>query len=631
MCGIAGEIGAADADWSSAPAQLELLRHRGPDAEGIFERPGAWIGQTRLSVIDLQHGDPPIANEDGSIGVVLNGEIYNYRDLRAALRRDGHQFTTDGDTEVLAHLAEALDPVALATRLEGMFAFAIWDERRRRLILGRDRFGKKPLYYWCDGDRLAFASEIKALLASSRVPRRLREAAIADFLTFGYVPSPETFFEGVRSVPAGHVLIATPGSEPTLERYWEPRYPGASEVERLDLPLDAAAAEVREKLRSAVERRLIADVPLGAFLSGGIDSSAVVALMAQASDRPVSTFTIGFDDFDGYDERPYARAVAERYHTDHTEFVVKPDACELIERLVWHYDEPFGDSAALPTFVLSELTRAHVTVALCGDGGDELFAGYERFAAALAVARYEALPQRVRVGVRRGAEMLPAAAARGRAAKLRRLLVRSDLSTEMALLSWVRYVPVEWQERMLLGEPLDANGSGTVGSASYRDIWRRSGGAHPLDRILDLNIRTYLVDDLLPKVDRMSMAHGLEVRAPLLDRELAEFAFRLSPSARLRGLSLKRVLRAAVADLLPPEVLTRPKRGFGVPLDRWFRQDLASYVRAMLCARESRVRGYLSPPAIDALVDEHQVGGANHGDAIWSLLTLEIFLRQQDW
>ena len=625
MCGIAGEIRAPDRPPASVGAQLGLLQHRGPDAQGAFESPEGWIGQTRLSIIDLEHGDPPIANEDETIGVALNGEIYNYRELRSTLRADGHVFRTDGDTEVLAHLAETVDPVTLATRLEGMFAFASWDRRRKLLVLGRDRFGKKPLYYWHDGDHLVFASEIKALLANPRVPRRLRDGAIADYLSFGYIPSPETFFEGVRSVPPGHVLIAAAAAEPRLERYWQPEYPGASAVEPLDLGFEDAAVAVRNALSSAVERRLISDVPLGAFLSGGIDSSAVVALMAQMRDEPVSTFTIGFDDFDGFDERPYARALAERYRTHHTEFVVKPDASELIERLVWHYDEPFGDSSALPTFILSELTRDHVSVALCGDGGDELFAGYERFAAALGVARYERLPAGVRTGVRRMAQLLGPRASSGRAAKLQRLVRRSDLSPPMALLAWAGYVSPEWAARLLAGAPASS------GIGRYMGIWEASTGAHPLDRLLDLNIRTYLLDDLLPKVDRMSMAHALEVRAPFLDRELAELAFRLPPASRLRGLSLKRVLKAAVADLLPAELLDRPKRGFGVPLDRWFRGDLASYVRAMLCARDGRVREHLAAPAVDALVREHQNRAGNHGDALWSLLTLEIFLRREGW
>ncbi len=523
-------------------------------------------------------------------------------------------------------MPKSCDPVSLAARIEGMFAFAIWDERRRRLVLGRDRFGKKPLYYWNSGERLVFASEIKSLLANPHVPHALRAEAIPAYLTFGYVPTPNTFFEGIRSIPPGHVLVAVEGSEPTLERYWEPQYPGPNGVVRLDLSLDSAAAEVRQRLQAAVERRLMSDVPLGAFLSGGIDSSSVVALMTRAAgERAVKTFTIGFDDFEGYDERPYARALAERYRTDHTEFVVKPNAVELIERLVWHYDEPFGDSSALPTFVLSELTRGHVKVALCGDGGDELFAGYERFAAAVAIARYQLLPAPLRAGIRRGAELLPRGTTRATWSKLRRLLVRSDLTPPMALLAWVGYVPAELRATLLNGDGTDTVADG------YAEIWRRSEGAHPLDRVLDLNIRTYLLDDLLPKVDRMSMAHGLEVRAPFLDRELAEFAFRLTPSARMRGLSLKRVLRAAMADLLPPEILHRPKRGFGVPLDRWFRQELGSYVRGMLSSSGSRVREYLSAPAIDAIIDEHQAGGNDHGDSIWSLLTLEIFLRREGW
>ena len=614
--------------------QLAALRHRGPDAEGAFESSRAWVGQTRLAIIDLQRGDPPIVNEDATIGVALNGEIYNYRELRGELTSAGHVFSSDGDTEVIAHLAEDLEPASMARRLEGMFAFAVWDKRRERLTLGRDRFGKKPLYYWQGDSRTVFASEIKSLLANPSVPRRLRMAAIPDFLTFGYVPSPETFFEGVRSVPPGHMLTFEAGSEPRLDCYWEPQYPGSSLVTRLDLPLQQAASAVREKLCSAVERRLIADVPLGAFLSGGIDSSAVVALMAQASDRPVATFTIGFDDSEGYDERPYARAIAKRYGTDHTEFVVNPDASELIERLVWHYDEPFGDSSALPTFILSELTRGHVKVALCGDGGDELFAGYERFAAALAISHYEKLPAPLRQGIRRMAQMLPPNAVRGQLAKLRRLLVKSDLSTPLALLAWVGYIPDEWNRRLLAdGAVAAATAADAVdaGTQSFLEIWRQSTGAHPLDRILDLNIRTYLLDDLLPKVDRMSMAHALEVRAPFLDRELAELAFRLSPGARMRGLSLKRVLKSAVSDLLPPEILARPKRGFGVPLDRWFRDDLAAYVQTMLGGSSSRVREYLSARAIDGMVAEHRRGAVAHGDAIWSLLTLEIFLRREGW
>jgi asparagine synthase (glutamine-hydrolysing) len=624
VCGIAGEIrGAVDGPGAAGRA-LEILRHRGPDACGIFDTGRAWVGQTRLAIIDLHHGDPPITNEDGTVGVAFNGEIYNYRRLRDTLARRGHVLRSEGDTEVIAHLAEELEPAALAESLEGMFAFAVWDDRRGRLILGRDRFGKKPLYYWHHGERLVFGSEIKSVLAHPDVPRRLRHDVIPAYLTFGYVPTPDTFFEGIRSVPPGHVLLAEPGYEPTLLRYWAPRFPGASDAERLDLSFDAARAEVRRLLQAAVERRLIADVSLGAFLSGGIDSSAVVALMAQTSGHQVSTFTIGFEDESGFDERPYARAVARRYRTDHTEFVVRPNAADLVERLVWHHDEPFGDSSALPTFILSELTKSHVKVALCGDGGDELFVGYERLAAALALARYERVPQAVRSAVRRSAQAAPGPiAGPGRLGKLRRLALRSDLSAPMALLAWVSYVPEELKTQLLGDLARD-------GIDGYRQLWESSAGAHPLDRLLDLNLRTYLLDDLLPKVDRMSMAHGLEVRSPFLDRELAELAFRLPPSTRLRGLSLKRILRAAVRDLLPGEILQRSKHGFGLPLDRWFRSELSAYIEGMLCSRRSHVRAHLSPSAIDAIVGDHRSGRASHGHALWTLLTLEVFLRREE-
>ncbi len=602
---------------------LATVRHRGPDSSGAFSHERAWVGQSRLAIIDVAGGDPPIANEDGTLGVALNGEIYNFRELRTGLRERGHVFATSCDTEVIVHLAEELDPVALAGRLEGMFALAVWDASRQRLVLARDRFGKKPLYYWHDGRRLVFGSEIKTVLAHPRVPRRLREATIPDYLTFGYVPSPDTFYEGIRSVPPGHVLVAEDGGAPRIEPYWRLGLPGVTPgVSRLDVPLHRAAAEVRRTLSAAVQRRLIADVPLGAFLSGGIDSSAIVGLMAEADRGRVATFTIGFEDRDGFDERPYARAVARRHGTDHTEFVVSPHAADLVERLVWHHDQPFGDSSALPTFMLSELTAGHVKVALCGDGGDELFGGYERFAAAMVLARYQAVPYAVRAAIRRAAQKsAPLARRSGRLAKARRALLRSDRDSADGLLAWISYVPEE-SKAALLGAVE------SPGMTAYRRIWAGSAGAHPLDRLLDLNIQTYLLDDLLPKVDRMSMAHGLEVRAPFLDRELAELAFRLPPHFRVRGFQLKRVLKAAVADLLPPELLNRPKRGFGVPLDRWFRSDLATLVSGTLGAADSRVGEHVSRNAVRAILADHQRGAANHGNTLWTLLTLELFLRE---
>lgn len=621
MCGIAGIVEPdRTVDRADVERQLRLLDHRGPDSAGVFSGSRAVIGQTRLAIIDLVTGDPPVTNEDRSVGVALNGEIYNYAELRNRLQGSGHEFATTGDTEVIAHLAEELEPVQLAQALEGMFGFAVWDERRGRLILGRDRAGKKPLYYWHEDGQLAFASEIKALLADERVPRRLNQRAIPAYLTFGYAPTPYTFFEGVMSVPPGHVLVLDEHGLRTT-RYWSPAV-APSNGDGTPASMQDASSELRSLLDAAVQRRMVSDVPLGAFLSGGIDSATVVALMAGASERPVKTFTIGFDEGTGFDERPYAAMVSDRFKTDHTEFVVQPHAVDLIERLVWHHDQPFGDSSAIPTFLLSELTKGHVTVALSGDGGDELFAGYERFAATMALRHYQRLPGPVRNGVRSLLEAAPSLP--GRAGSAQRFAARADLPAVDAYRSWISYIP-EASRAELLAEP------DPWAFEDYRRQWERSAGDSTLNRLLHLNYSTYLLDDLLPKVDRMSMAHGLEVRSPFLDRELTEFAFRLPPRLKSRGFKLKRVLKHSVSDLLPSALLDRRKQGFGIPLDRWFREDLGAYLRSTLGARDARVAHYLKAPALAGLLAEHQSGRRNHGHALWTLLTLEVFLRSQGW
>jgi asparagine synthase (glutamine-hydrolysing) len=625
MCGISGSVAAhPDHLIEAIAAQLACQRHRGPDAEGLFHGGRGVIAQNRLSIIDLETGDPPMTNEDATIGAVLNGEIYNFKDLRAELRGTGHELSSDGDTEVLAHLAEDHDAVTLARSLDGMFAFAVWDRTRERLLLGRDRMGKKPLYYWRSPGTFVFASEIKGVLAHPDVPRDLDPRAISAYLTFGYVPTPHTFFAGIKSLPPGHVLTLTPGGEPIIERYWRLAVPGVNgDGPSLDMRLEEAAREIRRLLQDAIRRRLISDVPLGAFLSGGIDSSAIVALMAGVMGEPVKTFTIGFDDRDGFDERPFARAVATRFQTEHHESVVRPEAVELVERLVWHHDQPFGDSSAVPTFLLGEAARRHVTVALSGDGGDELFAGYERFAAGLAVDRVLALPGPVRNVGRRVIDALPAQGLKGRVGRAQRFASIVEEGMPRAYLGWISYIPDVWRRR-LVAQPDD------WGQRDYEDVWRLSEGAKPLDRLLTLNIETYLLDDLLVKMDRTSMAHGLEVRSPFLDTELVQFASRLAPSLKLRGLSLKRVLKHAVSDLLPADILKRPKRGFGVPLDRWFREDLDTYAQSML-GSGAHVRGHLNGAALDQLLAEHRCGAAAHGHALWTLLTLELFLRRYDW
>jgi asparagine synthase (glutamine-hydrolysing) len=626
MCGICGVIARGHAELNAvADAQVATMHHRGPDSHGTFRAPYGAISQNRLSIIDLVHGDPPITNEDSTSAVVLNGEIYNFKELQAGLVERGHRFGSEGDTEVIVHLSEELAPAELARALDGMFAFAVWDGSHERLIIGRDRLGKKPLYYAFDGERLVFGSEIKSIFADTSVPRRLDPAAIPAYLTFGYVPTPRTFFEGVRSLPPGHVLVYEPGGEPAIQRYWDPPLAEVNAGSHLDLSLDAAARQVRATLTNAVRRRLIADVPLGAFLSGGIDSSAIVGVMASLIDRPVETFTIGFEDQEGFDERPYARAVAERHRTAHHEYVVHPDAVDLVERLVWHHDQPFGDSSAVPTFLLSEVTRGEVTVALSGDGGDELFAGYERFGAGLLAQRFRSLPAPLRHALRGSAELLPAGALHGRAGSVQRFARVAELGLPDAYRSWISYIQ-DPERDALLGDSHDG-----WAIADYRTIWDASRGADTLDRLLDLNLRTYLLDDLLVKADRMSMAHSLEVRSPFLDTELLALAARLKPRLKLSGVRLKRVLKAAVSDLIPEEIINRPKRGFGVPLDRWFREDLRDYVASTLGASDSRVKAHLQAAAVNDILSEHDSRVRNHGHALWTLLTLEVFLRREGW
>ncbi len=620
MCGIAGSVGDG-AGSVVVEAQLDLLDHRGPDSRGIFERGAACIGQTRLAVIDLVTGDPPITDEEGLVAAVLNGEIYNFSRLRRQLERRGHQLKSEGDTEVLAHLAEDVEPGELCRQLEGMFAFAVWDDRRQRLVLGRDRLGKKPLYYWTGPARFVFASEIKALMAHPWVGRQLQPGAIDAYLTFGYVPSPRTFFAGVKSVPAGHVAVLGADHSLRLERYWEP--PAAHRMAGGSPSRAATAAHLRQLLAAAVAKRMVADVPMGAFLSGGVDSSCVVALMAELSAAPVATFTIGFEHGQGFDERPYARMVAKRFSTDHHEFVVRPDATELIESLVFYHDQPFGDSSALPTYLLSQLTRQHVTVALCGDGGDEAFAGYERFAAAVALSWLQHLPRPAREMLASAAGALPASALGGRAPAVRRLLCCRDLPVHRALLSWASYLPLSWRDRLLPG-------ASDWGLEAFDELWATTQGADLVTRLQLVTLASYLLDDLLPKVDRTSMAHGLEVRSPLLDTDVVGYALALPASQKLRGMSLKRALKAAMADDLPTEVLRRPKKGFGLPLAHWFRTDLRSYVEGNLGAG-ARVRAHLRPEALDAMVGEHMAGRDDHGHGLWSLLTLECFLRREGW
>jgi asparagine synthase (glutamine-hydrolysing) len=617
MCGIAGVLSRrGPADAAAVLAMTRRLAHRGPDGERVRVEGGAALGHRRLAIIDLSDAAAePMCNEDGSVWLVFNGEIYNFRELRTELE-GAHRFRSRTDAEVLLHLYEERGDDAVSG-LDGMFAFALWDSRRGRLLLGRDRAGKKPLYYHDGPELFAFASEVKGLLAHPAVPGERDHEAIPLYLTHGYVPCPGTFYRGIRALPPGHRLVATAEGVLGPEPYWRASFQDGPACDE-----DEAAARLRITLRRAVARRLVADVPLGAFLSGGIDSSAVVALMSELAGGRVRTFSIGFADAPEYDETRHARLVAERFGTEHTEFLVEPRALELLDRLVFHHDGPFADSSAIPTFLLAELTRRSVTVALSGDGGDEVFAGYRRFLAAVLA---EKLPELARRGLAGVAGVIPEPEERRNPVRLvKRFLESGARPLAERYLGWTSVFP-EGAAPYLRPEHRPAAACERL-LAPLRQRLEAPGST--LSRLLSLNFETYLPDDLMVKVDRMSMAHGLEVRSPFLDTEVAELGMGLPDRLRLRFGRGKRLLRRALRGLLPPEILGRRKAGFGVPVGRWLRQGPPGFLEDRLLAAGSPVLEYLEPVAVAGLVRSHLARERDRGHEIWALLTLESWLRQ---
>jgi len=626
MCGICGTlVRRGPVDPEAVTAMTGVLAHRGPDARGTHVASRIALGHRRLSIIDLSHAaDQPIGNENGSVLLVFNGEIYNFRELRRDLEAR-HRFRSGGDGEVIVHLYEERGDEAVAM-LDGMFAFALWDATKRRLLLARDRSGKKPLFYHDGPELFAFASEVKALLKHPAVPHRRDEAALPLYLTYGYVPTPRTFYRDVRALPPGHRLVATEHGVEGPARYWAPRFrDGAVRDDR------EAEETFRTLLAAAVRRRLISDVPLGAFLSGGLDSSSVVALMAEQASGTVKTFTIGFAGGREYDEREYARAVAERFGTEHTEFVVEPKTLDLIDRLVWHHDGPFGDSSAIPTYLLCDLTRRHVTVALNGDGGDEVFGGYLRFYGG---SLSEPIPRGLFRLAAVALGVLPEPKDRRHPLRFaKRFAEAGSLPLAERYLRWNGYFTAGLPE--LVRPELRAHASGSGLIESYAEPLERAAHlaagerASTLSRLLQLDFETYLLDDLNVKMDRMSMAHGLETRSPFLDTALVEFGASLPDRLRMRLGKGKLLLRRAMKDVLPPTILSRRKMGFGAPLGAWFRGELASQVRERLLDPRSPVYEYLEPEPVAAIVRRHGEAAADLSPQIWALLTLESWLRQE--
>jgi len=621
MCGIAGVVHfeGAPVDRDLLGRMVAVLAHRGPDARGVqvlHEGPlQAGLAHARLRVVDLSEAaGQPMASDDGRVWVVFNGEIYNFRELRASLEARGRRFRTASDTEVLLRLYEA-EGERCVEALDGMFAFAVWDGRQRRLLLARDRLGKKPLFYRAWPGRLAFASEIKALLRHPEIVPQVNAGALPSLFLYGYVPTPQTCYEGILKLPPGHLLRAGSDGQIQVEAYWD--VPLAEAPQRTVADAEAAS-RVRELVTAAVRRRLIADVPLGAFLSGGLDSTIVVGIMSRLLRRPVRTFSIGFAGDARFDETAYARLAARRFQTVHTEFVAEPSSVELVERLVWHHDGPFADSSAIPTYLLSRLTREHVTVALNGDGGDELFAGYLRFSAAVLAER---APRWTRQAAGRLLGGLPEwGGHRSVLARLRKFAGSVALPFAERFSRWVS-VCYEDLSRLLPGAAPPAP------LAALEPYLARCRGSSPLTQLLYLNLKTYLLDDLLVKMDRCSMAHGLEARSPFLDRQLLEYVFSLPDAMKLRWGRAKWILRRAFADLVPAEILRRGKMGFGVPLRAWFATDLREFLQDVLLAPEARLRRFVDQAYVRELCEAHLAGRADHSHRLWALLTFEVWLR----
>jgi asparagine synthase (glutamine-hydrolysing) len=620
MCGIAGfvEAPAARAFGDEERRDLmhrmcEAIRHRGPDDEGVLVEPGAALGMRRLSIIDLSTGHQPIHNEEATVSVVFNGEIYNFRELRSELESAGHRFATATDTEVIVHAYEQWGARAI-TRLRGMFAFAIWDRRSRTLLAARDRIGIKPLHYALTGQRLYFGSEIKSLLCAPDVTRELDPAALDHYLSFLYTPRDGSIFTQIRKLPPGHVLTFSDGRL-RVERYWQ--LPADEPFAGSD---EDAVAGLRDVLTGAVRSHLVSDVPVGAFLSGGIDSSVVVALMAEASATRVKTFSIGFDE-PAYDELAYARRVADHFGTDHHEFVVKPDAVRILDRLVSHFDEPFADSSAIPTWYVSELAGRHVTVVLSGDGGDELFGGYDRYLAHPRVAQFDRYcPRPVQKVAARMAAGLP------HGTRGRNLLRHIGRGPRGRYLDAIRFFGVD-EKPALFSPELRALLRGPDAETRLAAHFERFAALPWPSQLMRFDAETYLPEDVLTKVDRMSMAHSIESRVPLLDNAVIQFASSLPPTLKIRNGRRKHVLKEVAARLLPEAILTRPKQGFGVPLGLWFRGDERELFADTLLSARSLQRGYFQPAFVRQLVDEHVRGRRDHTLRLWQLVVFERWHR----
>jgi asparagine synthase (glutamine-hydrolysing) len=602
----------------------DVIQHRGPDADGLFINGNVGLGHRRLSIIDLSDaGKQPMFSNDGQLSIVFNGEVFNFLEHRDALQQQGYTFHSKTDTEVIIYLYHKYGEECVQY-LRGMFAFAIWDERKQRIFLARDRLGQKPLYYYCDGRRLVFGSELKCLLEDPTIPKEIDHEALYDYFMYLYVPAPKTIYKNIYQLPPAHYMVCTREGIQTVQEYWDVSFAQAEEEKDEDYYCE----RLIEELREACQIRLISDVPLGAFLSGGIDSSGVVAMMAMAVNTPVVTTSIGFQE-KAFDETAFARIVSQKYRTDHFERTVHADALSIIEKLVWHFDEPFADSSAVPTYYVSKLSREKVTVALAGDAGDENFAGYSKYPVdVMENAMRGRIPQSLkRYLIAPIARLYPKWDWLPRILRAKFFLTNLTLSHARGFFRTNTNLTDEERQK-LFSRDLQQMVHGYDPFIHTERFYQRADTDDALSRVQYVDLKTYLPGDILVKVDRMSMANSLEVRAPMLDHKFIEYAATIPSSLKLQGNEKKYILKKALAPYLPPEILYRKKQGFEVPLDRWFRNELHQLAQDTLLSSKSLQRGFFQPETLKTMWKQHQSGERNFGTNFWTLLMFELWYRQ---
>ena len=624
MCGICGVLNFHKdhvVEEAEVHRMCQVIQHRGPDDEGIYVNKNVGIGMRRLSIIDLSGGHQPISNEDKSVWIVFNGEIYNYKNIRNELIQKGHQFTTNSDTETILHAYEEYGETC-PEKLNGMFGFAIWDGRNNRLFLARDRIGIKPLYYYLDSNRLVFGSELKSILQVKDIPRQVNPKALDNFLTFEYVPAPLSIFQGIKKLEPGHTLMWDNGKT-TIRKYWNLEYREKKTSEA------QICEELEALLQDAVNIRLMSEVPLGAFLSGGIDSSTIVGLMSRELTQPVKTFSIGFED-STYNELKYARIIAQKFNTEHHEFTIQPNAVDLTEKLVKNIvDEPFGDFSLFPTYLVSKMARDYVTVTLSGDGGDELFGGYDTYIAERMGRIYQAIPKPLRKYVIEAvlAKIPPTDKKKGLINRAKRFVEGARLPVDLQHTRWMIFLSGQ-EKKLLYNQNYAAHLQSEDEYDFIRNYFRMSTATERLDQQQYVDIKSYMVDDILVKVDRMSMATSLEARVPFLDHRVVEFTTTIPSRLKLAGMShqkTKYILKKSMEKILPREIIYRGKEGFSIPIKNWLKTDLKPMMLDVLSPEMIKSQGFFNPEYVGRLIDEHMKNTENHSHRLWALMMFGIW------